>query len=288
MLTSILQSANILGWVKVFVHHMRLTKTSKRHVLPAPPLLTSAISTLSLLLLLSYLTSAFDVWFHASSEGYVVTTSKSQVLSDHTMFGRQINETRCAYYANLWANIQPDNQLCGLLTGFFHTDVGKFYWPPDTHSIGEASRSLTNTSSVNQVVFTSDQEAILVPAVIPPAVSFDAVTTGVKTSCKSCVPSLLSSLRPLLTLALIRITNQCIDPTQEPPFAPIFNCTGEPRVIVNNSIVQEYYAEFSNLIYGVIDPEGYMSGVSSPEWSFQAANAKSVSASESSVCRACR
>lgn len=184
MLTSVLQSANILGWIKVCSHLLRLTKNSKRHTLPPPRLVTQAISSLSLLLVLSYLTSAFDIWLHASSQGYNAVTSQPTSVSENSWFGRQINETRCTYYADVLAG-QTGSQLCGLLTDFAHVDSGLNLYPNDTSSIGEASRTLTNTSEVNQVVFTSDQEAILVPATIPSAISYEATTVGVMTSCQS-------------------------------------------------------------------------------------------------------
>lgn len=179
-----LQSGNILGWLRVCTHLLQLTKDSKRHILSPPRLLTRAISTLGILLTLSYLTSAFDIWLHASSEAHIISTSKPQTLSNDTLFGKQINETRCSYYAELWAD-EPYNQLCGLMTNFTHRDVAAGVWPNDQMSISEAARTLTNTSESNMIAFTDQQEAILVPSYISTNMSFDATTVGVRTTCQS-------------------------------------------------------------------------------------------------------
>lgn len=50
----------------------------------------------------------------------------------------------------------------------------------------QGARTFGNTSLTDQVAFTDDQVAILVPASIPPSVTFDTSSIGVQSSCRRC------------------------------------------------------------------------------------------------------
>lgn len=101
-------------------------------------------------------------------------------MSSATQFGQQINETQCAFYANQFAGstdaqVPDTDQLCGLI---FPDAI------MDDLSYAPGVQTLSNTSSITRVAFTQDRHAIMIPAVLPPSLSYTATTIGLHSSCQ--------------------------------------------------------------------------------------------------------
>uniref|UniRef100_A0A8H7XTX3 Uncharacterized protein n=1 Tax=Psilocybe cubensis TaxID=181762 RepID=A0A8H7XTX3_PSICU len=158
----------------------------------ATPLLRRAVVTLGSLLATSYLIAAADTWLHASSTSVVIpssipytptassnSTNPNNNAPSQPAFARAINATMCAAAASSAAGY-PDTlkQIvtgsCGVLS-IKSTGSGR--------TLAEGIRVLTNNSALHSVAFADDQTAILVPASIPPNVTYQARTLGVRTQC---------------------------------------------------------------------------------------------------------
>jgi hypothetical protein len=143
------------------------------------------------MLFLSYLASGFDTWLHISGESAFVEAETPILGSGGSPFGRQINQTRCEYFArNSSQDLGPNPDLLDLC-GIFKTlpNNTRFgYDAPDTSaSSPEASLTLSNSSYSNFVALTDDQHAIMVPPDLPLDVMFNATTVGVKSECRRFV-----------------------------------------------------------------------------------------------------
>ncbi|KAG8867772.1 hypothetical protein FRB97_002957, partial [Tulasnella sp. 331] len=250
-LMSILQGANILSWVRVQSHLSQLTRDSKRQTISRPPLLTRSAHTLGLLLALAYLTTALDFWFHISSDSEVLAVVLPHVpVMGDTLFGKQINWTLCASYGSNATGLDyqtPLGSICRLILADPHV------WPNDlvdadfknyfSASLAESDRTAVNTSTSNYVVFTDDQQAILVPPYIPPNVTFEADTVGLRMTCQS-------------------VTKECVDTKSTNP-VPRFNCHGSPNLIIDNKLFQAS-PYMSGVVFGVVNETGQVSNANYP------------------------
>ena len=141
-------------------------------------MLSQSIFLLGLFLVSSYAVAAFDTWLHLSSSAISIT-QLHPLSSSVRAYGKQINETQCA--ESYTKNQMPLTQsLCELVSD--NDDAFGFSAP-------EGLRTVSNSSDSNQVAYTDDQHAILVPSSldINPNISYSASTYGVQTSCERCV-----------------------------------------------------------------------------------------------------
>ncbi|KAG8886932.1 hypothetical protein FRB98_000760 [Tulasnella sp. 332] len=231
-------------------HLSPFAQRRKHQRIPVPPTLTHALLILGLLLTLSNLALVFDTWLHTSSSAKTVELLHPHPVSDATLFGKQINETLCAYYATNPAGatdpLHPDlPQLCGLYVPGL-TD--------DSYSIPEGLLTLSNSSKWNRVAFTQDRHAILIPTSLPSDVQYVANTVGVFSACSS-------------------ITARCINPENHTTSLidglPWLNCTGSPLVDVDSSLLN---SQSGLELFGVVNATGYMvSGNAPPSapWAYQ-------------------
>ncbi|KAG8873858.1 hypothetical protein FRB97_006379, partial [Tulasnella sp. 331] len=243
-LISIVQGANLFVFFQS-LHH--LLPSNKRKRLPVPHILAHALLVVALLLTFSSLASGFDTWLHVSSSANIIEVFHPRPLSDVTLFGKQINETQCAYYATNPAGVtdpvHPDlPQLCGLYVPGAINDL---------YSAAEGLRTLYNASESNRVAFTQDRHAILVPASFPSDVQYTASTVGVLSTCQS-------------------ITSRCVNPANHTAPSvealPWLNCTGSPPVDIDNSLLQYYN------VFGIVNATGYMvsgNDLPSAPWAYQ-------------------
>ncbi|KAG8887515.1 hypothetical protein FRB98_009478 [Tulasnella sp. 332] len=251
LLMSILQGANILSWLKVQSHLSRITRSGKRQTISPSRLLTHAAHALGLLLALAYLTTALDFWFHLSSESkaLAVVLPHTPVMGD-TLFGKQINETLCALYGSNATALDYQTSL-GSICRLVLADPRNW---PNTLAVSdlqnyfsasrlEGDRTALNTSTLNQVVFTDDQQAILVPPYIPPNVTFEADTVGVRITCQS-------------------VTKNCVD-TKSTTEAPNFDCHGSPNLVIDNKAVQAS-PRSGEPVFGIINETGQVSSSNYP------------------------
>ncbi|KAG8849139.1 hypothetical protein FRB96_000925 [Tulasnella sp. 330] len=251
LLMSILQGANILSWLKVQSHLSQITRDGKRQTISPSRLLTHAAHALGLLLALAYLTTALDFWFHLSSESkaLAVVLPHTPVMGD-TLFGKQINETLCALYGSNATALDYQTSL-GSICRLVLADPRNW---PNTLAVSdlqnyfsasrlEGDRTALNTSTLNQVVFTDDQQAILVPPYIPPNVTFEADTVGVRITCQS-------------------VTKNCVD-TNSTTEAPNFNCHGSPNLVIDNKAVQAS-PRSGEPVFGIINETGQVSSSNYP------------------------
>ena len=181
LLMTVIQGAGVFSWITTATQVSRLKRSYQQSSRSVPRILRRSISVIGLILLLSCLTSLFDTWLHVASTNEVVRFEEPYSSSDF-LFGKTINETRCAYYsAKDPANLDPMSSLCGL----FQTSSLSSY--DLSASINEATLTLGNASESNFVQLTDDQHAILVPAAIPAQVAYNASTIGVKSQCRGYV-----------------------------------------------------------------------------------------------------
>ena len=174
---SICNGANLPALFQAIKYLFKLDKKAQKQHLATPRLLRRACALLFYLLVLSYIISAADAWFHATSTAVVVQSSAGSVHSDLAInFGRQINYTQCEEAMN---SVGPIFQAtCGLTDS-----TGASNGP-----LAEGARTVSNSSSLNRVVFTNDQTAIIVPNSIPPNITYTAQTVGLRASCERFVP----------------------------------------------------------------------------------------------------
>ena len=192
---TLFQGASIFPWITTTARVFRLHRSSKLSAHPIPRLLQRSIRVIGSLLLLSYLTSAFDTWLHVSSiTGFI--QSETSYSSKGLMLGKTINEARCAYYAAQDpTGTDPFSPLCGL---FLPSTISYYDL---SASATEATHTLGNSSTSNFVHLTDDQHAILVPASIPARIAYNASTIGVNSQCRRWVMS--APVRPRLRTSSI-------------------------------------------------------------------------------------
>lgn len=176
----------------------RWTKASKRQIIRTPAILSKAVFTLGLLLCFAYGITLLDTWLHVSSRSVIITQMSPYESGFRTDFGRQINVTYCTtsdeddtvpYDASSQAT---PNNLCGL-----EQSSGRGF----TESIGEGMRTLSNSSSINKVVYTDDQTAIMAPSYLLPTdnVAFEANTIGIHSACQRYVENAMDPWVGFLT-----------------------------------------------------------------------------------------
>ncbi|KAG8844795.1 hypothetical protein FRB96_002823 [Tulasnella sp. 330] len=267
-LISIFQGANFTVFAQSLHHLSPFTRRStRRKRLPTPHILAHALLVLALLLTFSSLASVFDTWLHVSSSAKNVELFHPHPPSDATLFGKQINETQCVYYATNPAEVtdplHPDlPELCGLYIPGVADDV---------YSAPEGIWTVFNSSESSRVVFTQDRHAILVPASFPSDVQYIASTVGVFSDCQS-------------------ITSRCVNPENHTAPSidalPWFNCTGSPLVDIDNSLLNP---STGPALFGVVNSTGYMiSGNAPPSalWAYQLIKSNPFSLVGSSVAAA--
>lgn len=268
-MSSVLQGANIFAFGQALGY---LSPLGPRHRLAVPRLFRRALIKIGALLFLSNLASVFDIWFHGSSSAVSRFEQSQLPLSTATQFGKQINETRCAYYASdPTEKTDPQNPDMNLLCGLYTVDAGG-----DLESVPEELRTRSNSSEVNSVVFTNDQHAILAPAILSPDTTYTATTVGVQSYCERCAYS-WTHVVETDGCCLVSITARCVNPSNRSQASwtfgtPWFDCTGNPPVMVNNSILEA--GDYGD-IFGVVDATGSIT-YSASEQAYMAANTKYV------------
>jgi hypothetical protein len=145
-------------------------KREQYRKLPTPPLLRRSLIILIALLMLSYITSGADAWFHATSKAIAIPFISQ--YSGAMDFAREINSTMCDQ--DWTSRGAPALATCGQLDD--GSQSGLLSRP-------EGLRTISNSSSINRVVFTQDQTAIIVPESVPPNVTYTAETIGLKSTC---------------------------------------------------------------------------------------------------------
>ena len=171
LLLSICTGAGLPALAAALRHRLNLNKGGSPS-LPTPPMLRHTTVLLFIFLILSYLISVSDAWFHTSSKAISIASTLPYFFP--ATFGRAINATMCdpATY-----NSGTVSQLtCGLLSG------GR---GGNARTRMEGLRAVSNSSVLHRAVFTDDQTAILVPQTIPANVSYTARTIGVKSTCQT-------------------------------------------------------------------------------------------------------
>ncbi|KAG8874725.1 hypothetical protein FRB97_005683 [Tulasnella sp. 331] len=251
LLMSILQGANILSWFRVQSHLSRITRNGKRQVISRPRLLTRSAHALGILLALAYLTTALDFWFHLSSDSEILAEILPHTsVIGNTLFGKQIDWALCALYGSNATDLDyqtPLGSICRLVL------ADPSNWPNDladadlqsylSASLAEGDRTALNTSISNQVVFSDDQQIILVPPNIPLNVTFEADTVGLHVSCQS-------------------VTKACVD-TNTTSIKPAFNCHGSPHLVIDNKAIQASQS-YNGVIFGVVNETGLVSNGNNP------------------------
>ncbi|KAF8995980.1 hypothetical protein BDQ17DRAFT_1364875 [Cyathus striatus] len=173
------------------------TGDKSRRNIHAPLILRQSVFFLFLILLLSYIISGADAWFHATSRAITLNFntpfSSSSASSNLVNFGREINSTMCQIAATAVDPTGTTQQSCGLQND---GTAGS-----DMVTRQESLRALSNSSLVNRVEYTDDQTAIMVPTSLPSNITFAGTTIGVKSACKS-------------------ITNGCLAPTTDFGYGP--------------------------------------------------------------------
>jgi hypothetical protein len=167
---SICNAANFGAAIDSIKYLLGSNKKEQYRKLPTPPLLRRSLIILIALLVLSYIVSGADAWFHATSTAIAIPfTSKYTGRMD---FGREINATMCNFD---WSSQGPTAQAtCGQLND--GSQSGLLSRP-------EGLRTISNSSSLHRVVFTQDQIAIIVPEASPGNISYTAETIGLQTTC---------------------------------------------------------------------------------------------------------
>ncbi|TFK38978.1 hypothetical protein BDQ12DRAFT_722828 [Crucibulum laeve] len=186
LLLQILSSANIAA---LFSSMKSIHSARSKSRLSTPPMLRHSMMLLFIFLCTSYVISAADAWLHASSKAITLESTTAYIGSSPELFGRAMNTTRCdrsRYTSALTQN------TCGLLSGGSGGDG---------RARMEGLRTISNSSSMNRVMYADDRTAILVPQSLPSNITYTATTLGVKASCRSItreclapVPSVNDSL----------------------------------------------------------------------------------------------
>ncbi|KAH9474523.1 hypothetical protein JR316_0012984 [Psilocybe cubensis] len=151
---------------------------TKGDKLTPAPMLRRSIFVLGSLLAVSYIVAAADAWLHASSTGIVIPSISAYTGSALPQFGREINETMCQE-ASVF-----DTDAVGHITaascGILNPGSGG-----SGNKLAEGIRVLSNSSTLQRVVFTDDQTALLVPQNLPSNITYEAQAVGVKSQCTS-------------------------------------------------------------------------------------------------------
>ncbi|KIK03994.1 hypothetical protein K443DRAFT_676313 [Laccaria amethystina LaAM-08-1] len=231
LLLSICTGAGLPALAAALKYMLNLNKGGSPS-LPIPPMLRRTTVLLFIFLVLSYLISASDAWFHASSRAISIASTSPYLFP--ATFGRVINATMCdpATY-----NSGTVSQLtCGLLSGGSGGNA---------RTRMEGLRAVSNSSALHRAVFTDDQTAILVPQTIPANVSYTARTIGVKSTCQT-------------------ITSQCLAPSASLGYGPnaalLLKCTGSAV----------FNATGSQALYALDDQGNTISGYKVPSNPFHA------------------
>ncbi|KAJ7024674.1 hypothetical protein C8F04DRAFT_1131042 [Mycena alexandri] len=162
-----------------------------------PPMLRHAVLMLLAFLTLAYGSSVVELWLGASSEAvvYAVTTQLGHTGEPLSALSRQVNQTLCDEWKDSITN-QP--YQCGLVRGSGGNSM----------ALSAQIRTMNGLSGSNDIAFTDDSTAIMVPpaANLSHSLQYTATTYGVKSSCTS-------------------MTAECIDPTNLGPNAGLLiNC----------------------------------------------------------------
>lgn len=177
--------------------------------LEPPAMLRKAMFFLGSMLAITYISTAADSWLHASSTSVSIPSIKPfDRAGVKTNFGREINQTTCeiaATPADQFSVVKLAAATCGLLNDGAHQL---------TAELAEGIRVIDNSSTINQMVLTNDQTAIVVPLNIPQSVSYKAKTLGVKAQCARYVTFMPLSYfsRRFLFDRCLSVTKQCLNP----------------------------------------------------------------------------
>ncbi|KZO92136.1 hypothetical protein CALVIDRAFT_567711 [Calocera viscosa TUFC12733] len=193
MLIAVLKNGSTGTWLKTV---FRLCFASKelrgRHrASPTWPLLVNALAVMGTLLALSYISTVLQLWLNNTTHA-TFAYLESEVETLNQGFGRQVNQTMCDYYAAAYGDSWTGQygyltSLCGLQFAVEDrsSDDQMFFLSAST-----GSRILSNSSIRSQVVFTDDQQAILVDTAVN--ASYTGSTVGVRSTCRSvtkeCIP----------------------------------------------------------------------------------------------------
>jgi hypothetical protein len=177
LLLTLCTGANFPSLFRSFRYIFRLDPSTKKQTLPSPPFLKHSVVFLTFLLVLSYVISSADAWFHASSQSTIVESthplSNSLSTSTNLNVGREINMTRCNDPRSIPSS-SIGQQTCGLLSGGSGGDGA---------TRAEGLRTLSGSSSFNKVVFAQEETYILVPASLLDNATYTAKSVGVRTTC---------------------------------------------------------------------------------------------------------
>lgn len=228
MMLNIIGGANLGTLWKGFLYIFGLDGSSSATSPKKPYLVISSFVVLTVLMASAYACVLFETILGATATSFMYPQTTNWTLAP-PMLGRVLNETLCT------GTGEPGfTALCGMM------DPGSGSDPMAPEGI----RTVTNTSTANQVAFSDDQTAIIVSPLsqIPLNFEYAAQGYGVQSSCQS-------------------VTTQCFNMSNPGPDAfPILNCSADTlyNVSLNQDGSNTEQGAYTSVHFaiGVLDEDG--------------------------------